>query len=270
MMTTTQELVPSVSLEALILKRNALVERLEKACQLLQEADELAENLFGTEEYRGHRLALLCYGSRREFTGPDGLADMIKEVDGRAWSHLLRESGIRSLMDAKAREEWDRAIDKNNVPPLTMETIESTFAGLFAQRKEMFERGVIAVFRGLSWDYKTNNPVMFGKRIILRYIIERWGYLNYSSCHQLDDLVRVMSILDGKPEPDSRQGVSRKLHEAGFPSEIHKAELDYFTIKGFKNGNGHLTFSRPDLVEKMNQILARHYPSALPPAREAA
>lgn len=37
----------------------------------------------------------------------------------------------------------------------------------------------------------------------------------------------------------------------------------YFHLRWFKNGNGHLTFSRPDLVEAMNRILAKHYPNAL-------
>jgi len=35
-------------------------------------------------------------------------------------------------------------------------------------------------------------------------------------------------------------------------------------IRTFKNGNGHATFTRPDLVERMNLIIAKHYPGALP------
>ncbi|ORS44681.1 hypothetical protein BIQ91_25150 [Escherichia coli] len=27
----------------------------------------------------------------------------------------------------------------------------------------------------------------------------------------------------------------------------------------------HITFRRPDLVERLNDIIARHYPGALPP-----
>ncbi|HAX5228779.1 TPA: DUF4942 domain-containing protein, partial [Escherichia coli] len=27
----------------------------------------------------------------------------------------------------------------------------------------------------------------------------------------------------------------------------------------------HITFRRPDLVERLNDIIARHYPDALPP-----
>ncbi|EPP0706643.1 DUF4942 domain-containing protein [Klebsiella michiganensis] len=32
-----------------------------------------------------------------------------------------------------------------------------------------------------------------------------------------------------------------------------------------KKGSAHVTFTRPDLVEKVNDIIARHYPGALPP-----
>ena len=43
---------------------------------------------------------------------------------------------------------------------------------------------------------------------------------------------------------------------------------DYLRIKLFKNGNGHVTFLRPDLVARLNRILAKHCPGALPSARE--
>jgi len=40
---------------------------------------------------------------------------------------------------------------------------------------------------------------------------------------------------------------------------------EYFTIRAYKKGSAHITFTRPDLVEKVNDIIARHYPGALPP-----
>lgn len=89
------EIVPSVSIDALIMKRDAMVERVTEAHRLLNEADSLAENLFG-EEYRGHRLSLQNYSTRSEFTTARGLEEMIKEIDGRGWSYLLRESGLQS------------------------------------------------------------------------------------------------------------------------------------------------------------------------------
>lgn len=41
-------------------------------------------------------------------------------------------------------------------------------------------------------------------------------------------------------------------------------EDDMFTIRYLQKGSGHITFKRLDLVEKMNDIVAKHYPGALP------
>ena len=39
----------------------------------------------------------------------------------------------------------------------------------------------------------------------------------------------------------------------------------YIRVRWFKKGTGHLTFLRADLVTRMNEILSRHFPDALPP-----
>lgn len=122
----------------------------------------------------------------------------------------------------------------------------------------MFERGVLQCFRRLSWDYKTNQPFKFGKRIIVRRLLTS-GSPNFHVTNELDDLIRVFSILDGKPEPDHRNGAYYLVSDA----RRSEAEHDYFSLRWFKNGNGHLTFKRADLVNQMNKILAKHYPNAL-------
>ncbi|EPT5087296.1 DUF4942 domain-containing protein, partial [Salmonella enterica subsp. enterica] len=42
----------------------------------------------------------------------------------------------------------------------------------------------------------------------------------------------------------------------------HKDEK--MSIRYFQKGSGHITFKRLDLVEKMNDIVAKHYPGMLP------
>ena len=37
----------------------------------------------------------------------------------------------------------------------------------------------------------------------------------------------------------------------------------YFSIRYFQKGTAHLTFKRSELVEKMNDIIAKHYPNQL-------
>lgn len=268
------ELVPSVSIQALVMRRDALVERVTKAHELLVEADGLAAGMFGAEYSTRSGLALRLERQRGiDFLDARGLEAQIKEIDGRAWSYLLRESGLRSFMDAQARAEWEKAIDANAVIPLTEANIAATFRGLYEERGAMFERGVVAVFKKLSWVYKTNSPVKFGKRLVLRGVVCQWSggtRPDSDGCDKIDDLIRVMSVLDGHPEPDHRQSAYRRLDAAKWPTEAAVFDFGYFTVRGFKNGNAHLTFGRLDLVDRMNQIIARHYPNALAPTREAA
>ncbi|MGG2376902.1 DUF4942 domain-containing protein, partial [Salmonella enterica] len=42
----------------------------------------------------------------------------------------------------------------------------------------------------------------------------------------------------------------------------HKDEK--MSIRYFQKGSGHITFKRLDLMEKMNDIVAKHYPGMLP------
>lgn len=71
-------------------------------------------------------------------------------------------------------------------------------------------------------------------------------------------------LLDGKTIPDNRHDVSIRFLDF-MRDNPHKQVLedDMFTISYFHKGSGHITFRRLDLVEKMNVIVAKHYPSTL-------
>jgi hypothetical protein len=267
---TITDLVPSLSLDTFLAQRDAMVERAHRARKLLQEAQAIADAMPTIPSATSHFwLSLYTEPLRFDFAEDRGFDTYVKAIDAACWARLLDLSGLRTFMDATARRKWDESIADRKVPPLTLENVEATFGAMHASRRDMFERGVIAVFKALSWDYRTNNPVRFGKRIILKYVFDvRIGTVNYEGANRLDDLVRALSILDGKPEPDHRQGAYRRLSERRALPCV--ADFGYFTVKGFKNGNGHLTFVCPELVDQMNAIIGRHFPGALPPAREAA
>lgn len=261
----TTELVPSISIVNLANQRVAVVERVHAALDLLGEAQALAKaahlgfpRLVLDESYG-------CRG-RPSVTGEHAKRDeaeaaIVRLIDVRGWDYLLSESGLRTFMDAKAREEWSSQIAEGDVPELTAANIEATFAQLYDARSDMFERGVLQCFKRLSWDYKTNQPFKFGKRIIVRYLLSS-GSPNFRVTNELDDLIRVFCILDGKPEPDHRNGAYSLVSDPR-QTRHSEAEHDYFHLKCFKNGNGHLSFKRSDLVDQMNKILAKHYPNAL-------
>lgn len=261
-------LVPSVSLERIVSQREAIAARLTAAHEGLRAAAELCEAM---QLDVGCALELRTYSGSRSFNDPDGLTHTLRVLDGKIWSYLLEQSGLRSFLDATAREQWRKALETDEVPEVTQANIEATFAALYSSRGDMFERGIVELFRNLSWDYKTNSPVKLGRKLVLRHVVDglggRWDWAtpSFTGCDRLDDLIRVMSILDNKPEPDHRLGAYHCLKAAGFP-QAGQVDLNYFTLRGYKNGNGHLSFVRADLVDAMNKIIARHYPNALPPA----
>lgn len=164
-------------------------------------------------------------------------------------------------MDATARDTWAKQIAEGEVPELTAANIEATFGQLYEARGDMFERGVLQCFRRLSWDYKTNQPFKFGKRVIVTGLMTG-GYAGSRATNELDDLMRVFHVLDGQPEADHRNGMHALISGARHERR-REAENAYLHLRWFKNGNGHATFKRPDLVDKLNLILAKHYPAAL-------
>jgi len=84
---------------------------------------------------------------------------------------------------------------------------------------------------------------------------------------KLDDLARAFHVLDGKPEPDHRDGLRAQLHRRKHEKSRFEFGDDYVSVKAFANGNAHITFKRPDLVERCNQMIASRHPGALPAAR---
>lgn len=170
-MDTTTDLVKSISITNLANQRAAVVERVHTALDQLAEAERIAKaahlgfpRLVLDDCYacRGRPTVTGDYAKRDEAEGA-----IVRVIDVRGWSYLLSESGLRSFMDAQAREQWDRQLAEGDVPELTAANIEATFAQLYDARGDMFERGVVQCFRRLSWDYKTNQPFKFGKRIIV-------------------------------------------------------------------------------------------------------
>lgn len=264
------ELVQSISITNLINQREAIRARLEVARKALAEADDIVNAISEATErhrfYGGAAALVMTRGSVHDLyiMAPDGITKGMRTFDAMAWQHLMQESGLRSLMDATARAEWDKTIEKGEFPDLTADNIRATFARLHEARGDMFERGVIEAFRRLSWHYATNLPQKFGRRIVITHLT---GWHHYQKCDQVDDLQRVLHILDGKPEPDLRNsGTYKALSKAGLfgMKRAGLVETEYLSIKAYKNGNAHITFKRPDLVDRMNLIIAKHYPGALP------
>lgn len=100
---------------------------------------------------------------------------------------------------------------------------------------------------------------------VVRY--DQWGFhfSRGSRSNQLTDMERMLYLLDGKPLPDNREDIASRFddHVSRHGKSAEDYNNDYLSIRYFQKGSAHITFKRPELVDKLNDIVARHYPGAL-------
>ncbi|EOC2758399.1 TPA: DUF4942 domain-containing protein [Klebsiella pneumoniae] len=262
------DVICSTSIERIVTGRNAALTRIQSLISELDDISILTHDIGGgtAQEWGmrdGHRYD--CWFTEKTVKAMKAIT---RNIDRRIWRDLMSKSGMLSLMDAQARDEWHKSLEKDDIPAISEDNILSTFERLHQDKHAVFERGVINVFRGLSWDYKTNSPCKFGKKIIVDGLVSfnRWGF---SFTHgyrrdQLVDLERMMTLLDGKTLPDNRADIACRLSDhigQQRTSTVYDDEL--FRIHYFQKGSAHIVFKRPELIERLNDIIARHYPGML-------
>ncbi|PLC59986.1 restriction endonuclease subunit M [Citrobacter sp. L55] len=268
-LTDHTDVICSTSIERIVTGRNVALAQIEALIQQLDDISTLTCSIGGK--------TALDWAMKQDFRCGCWLMEkpetamkaITRNLDRGIWRDLMKKSGMLSVMDAQARDQWYNSLEKDDIPAVSEKNILSTFEQLHQNKGEVFERGVINVFKGLSWDFKSNSPCKFGKKIIVNGLVkhDRWGFgLNRGwQRDSLADLERMLMLLDGKPVPDNRADVTRRLSD-----HIHENrhsncyEDQMFAIKYFQKGTEHISFKRSELLDKMNNIVAKHFPSMLP------
>ena len=266
-LTDHTDVICSTSIERIVTGRNAALGLTEILIHQLNDISALTDSIGGgkANEWGVRQYRYDCWLMEKPETAMKAIS---RNIDRGIWKDLMKKSGMLSLMDAQARDEWYKNLEGEDIPAVSEANILSTFEQLHQSKGEVFERGVINVFKGLSWNYKTNSPCKFGTKIIVTGLVkcDRWGFgLNWGwQRDRLADLERMLVLLDGKPVPDNRADVTRRLgdhiHENRHSNHY---EDEMFVIKYFQKGTAHIVFKRPERVDKLNDIIARHYPGAL-------
>lgn len=268
-LTDHTDVICSTSIERIVTGRNIARVQIEALIQQLDDITTLTRSIGGK--------TALDWAMKQEFRCGCWLMEkpetamkaITRNLDRSIWRDLMKKSGMLSIMDAQARDQWYNSLEKDDIPAVSEENILSTFEQLHLNKGEVFERGVINVFKGLSWDFKTNSPCKFGAKIIVTGLVkyDRWGFgLSWGwQRDRLADLERMMMLLDNKPVPDNRADVTRRLGDHIHENRhSNRYEDEMLAIKYFQKGTAHITFKRPELVDKLNDIIARHYPGTLP------
>lgn len=161
------DVICSTSIERIVTGRNAALAQIEVLMQQLDDVSMLTRSIGGK--------TALDWAMKQDFRcgcwlmeKPEAAMKAItRNLDRSIWRDLMKKSGMLSLMDAQAREQWYNSLEKDDIPAVSEANILSTFEQLHQSKGEVFERGVINVFKGLSWDFKTNSPASLGRKLSL-------------------------------------------------------------------------------------------------------
>ncbi len=270
------DLIPRTTVSEICAHRDAAVSTMERAAALMVEGRRLAEEAehharlaHGAATFTLHdRSQSEAY--RRLFVdikAEASLATYRQQVDARVWVNLLTLTGVGKLMDRTEKERLDQQLAEDAVP-VTEDNVWSTLEGWAQNGGLMFRRGLAKAFSGLDRRFKSHDGFKIGGRIVLTHVFDCWGHWSYGNRMRdvILDVERVFKVLD-KEKPASGPGLLDLIDAdrgRGFNARQSLTESPYFRIRTFKNGNAHLWFTRDDLVEKANQLLADYYGAVLP------
>ncbi len=261
------EIILTTSIVDMIKQRNSIMEKVTAAMCHLSEAVAMELSMTGNQYSMLDSFMTSGNHGYVRLSDPHGtLKAAMAQVDAQFWNTLMDKSGIRSFMSAQKQDAFNHLVSEGKTPPFEMDAIKTTFADLYEKRADMMEEGILDLFRRLSWDYKTNNPVMLGKKIIVNYILDNRTFksVNQRVTNELDDLVRILCVYDAKPTPEHRHGMYNLAYAALDNDWV--VHHEYFTMKIFKKGSAHIVFSDRaiPLLDQCNRVIARQFPHALP------
>ena len=210
----------------------------------------------------------------------DNVAWTIDKMRRQAWRVIVQRLELRRVLSIKRWEQMDKALDHDEVPPITAETVENFVLRWTAEAPKLIEEAIVEVFDWLRpgehtqrADYKTNQKnarLEIGERIVLTYMAERGWHgkgwrLNHNRAQHMTALENIFRALDGA-------GTATPHYQSDIETAIEKAGADgrwstkYFEGRCFKNHNLHLRFLRLDLLAEFNR---RAGGACLRPASEA-
>lgn len=255
-------------------KRQEATDAMSAALKVAKEANDYAEQAAMGRGVGSHQTEGYDSASFKSLFAPsgwnpeDGMRIYRKQLDASIWRHLLNSTGISAMMDREAKDEFEKGLS-SEVPEATEDNIRATMETLMRDADLIFQRGLANAFSGLDRRFKSHDAFKIGSRIIFERAFDDYGWPTHgnSTWDVIADVERVFSVLDGGR--GNGAGYLRTIAQRdrrGMEPQQSVTESEYFTIKGYKNGNAHLWMRRDDLVAKANKILAEYYGEVIPDA----
>ena len=243
-------------MQALSTKMESMVDiaiaNYHQAQQEIQQANRYLQKAMVSANKAGYRY----YYSRHQYALNDRMEE--QKLKQYVWRSLIEKTGIITLMDSETQRKMDKDLETQPLE-LTKANILSVLQDLYNRRDAILADSLINVFRALTRQYKSNDPLKLSDKRVIIYV-GQGVYRSTQYTDKLTDLDRIFHFLDGQSMTTKRADTLGYLACYGQQDEI---ENSYFRIKLFKNGNAHVYFKRPDLIDKCNRLIAYHHKNQL-------
>lgn len=305
---TSGALIPRATIEEIVGYRNRALElygeawtAIEAAERAIKAANEMADRAGGGVSvgvYTGDDARNEIEAFHKAVKLPDrALYERVARrlTDLRVWSWVVQRTDLEKLMDAEAKEKLrqqmryvpDR-IDphtrqlitgeeaERGMPPVTVENIYATLQQFSLDAESIFRRGIANAFSKLDRRFRSHDGFKIGSRVILTYAFSSFsGSLQHGETRDmLLDIERAFAVLDNEGHLGAQYGqgvwaLDQDRRGGCLGPKQSETETRYFKIRGYKNGNAHLWFTRDDLVRKVNRLLAEWYGEVIGDGDEA-
>lgn len=232
-----------------------IIDQKEKTLSMLEQSFKI--KALAISEIERHTNTSFFY----KFATPD-IKTARNDLNRSLWHTLLSKTGLEQHMDQEALKQFEKGLEKNP-PEFNMETIRATLIQAASEKDNMFNRGIVNLFKCMSNQYRTNDAFKVGNK----FIIGRWFTackmfglsMNYHNEEQINDFDRVVCLLNGREfVPRTLTGALRNLLKN---TDQATYEDDYIKIKMFKNGNAHVWLKKQKNVDQINEAIEAHYNS---------
>jgi predicted RNA methylase len=290
--TTGTAIMPRSTIEEIVGYRNKALELYAEAFAAIKRADAKIKAAHGMAARAAPGHNSYNHSSAREieaFTKAVQLPERDtylrvarRLTDLNTWAWIVERTDLERLMDKEAKDTLRRQmqyvpdrVDRRGqlitgdevemgMPDITVENVYATLQQFQADADMIFRRGVANAFSKLDRRFRSHDGFKIGGRIILDRLMSDSGRFSYDSYKRdtLLDVERAFSIVDGQNVKAAYAGIVGQI-EANRSGCWHPREdlieSTYFRVRIYKNGNGHLWMKRPDVVEKINKVLAEWY-----------
>lgn len=136
-LTDHTDVICSTSIERIVTGRNAALSLTEILIHQLSDISALTDSIRGgkANEWGMKQHRYECWLMEKPETAMKAIT---RNIDRCIWKDLMQRSGMLSLMDAQARDEWYNSLEKNDIPSITEANILSTFRQLHQSKGEVF------------------------------------------------------------------------------------------------------------------------------------